>query len=104
MSQTYNVAVIAGDGIGKEVMPEGLKIVKAAADKFGLNIEFHTFEWGGCDYYETHGKMMPDDWKDQVADMGVTAPVASRFEQRPVPAHRPASVAGVQIRYRNRSR
>lgn len=69
MSQTYNVAVIAGDGIGKEVMPEGLKIVKAAADKFGLNIEFHTFEWGGCDYYETHGKMMPDDWKDQVADM-----------------------------------
>ncbi|HBY38270.1 MAG TPA: tartrate dehydrogenase [Alteromonas sp.] len=69
MSQTYNVAVIAGDGIGKEVMPEGLKIVKAAADKVGLNIEFHTFEWGGCDYYETHGKMMPDDWKDQVADM-----------------------------------
>ena len=69
MSQTYNVAVIAGDGIGKEVMPEGLKIVKAAADKFGLNIEFHTFEWGGCDYYETHGKMMPDNWKDQVADM-----------------------------------
>ena len=69
MSQTYNVAVIAGDGIGKEVMPEGLKIVKAAADKFGLNIEFHTFEWGGCDYYEPHGKMMPDNWKDQVADM-----------------------------------
>ncbi|MCP4232047.1 MAG: tartrate dehydrogenase [Aestuariibacter sp.] len=69
MSQTYNVAVIAGDGIGKEVMPEGLKIVKAAAGKFGLNIEFHTFEWGGCDYYETYGKMMPDDWKDQVADM-----------------------------------
>lgn len=69
MSQTYNVAVIAGDGIGKEVMPEGLKIVKAAAGKFGLNIEFHTFEWGGCDYYETHGKMMPDNWKDQVADM-----------------------------------
>ncbi|WP_370241725.1 tartrate dehydrogenase [Marisediminitalea sp.] len=69
MSQTYNVAVIAGDGIGKEVMPEGLKIVKAAADKFGLDIDFHTFEWGGCDYYETHGKMMPDNWKDQVADM-----------------------------------
>ena len=69
MSQTYNVAVIAGDGIGKEVMPEGLKIVKAAADKFGLNIDFRTFEWGGCDYYETHGKMMPDDWKAQVADM-----------------------------------
>ena len=69
MSQTYNVAVIAGDGIGKEVMPEGLKIVKAAADKFGLNIEFHTFEWGGCDYYETYGKMMPDDWKAQVAGM-----------------------------------
>lgn len=69
MSQTYNIAVIAGDGIGKEVMPEGLKIVKAAADKFGLNIAFHTFEWGGCDYYETHGKMMPDDWKTQVAGM-----------------------------------
>lgn len=69
MSQTYNVAVIAGDGIGKEVMPEGLKIVKAAAEKYGLNIVFHTFEWGGCDYYAEHGKMMPDDWKTQVGNM-----------------------------------
>lgn len=69
MSQTHNIAVIAGDGIGKEVMPEGLKIVAAAAHKFGLKIEFHHFDWGGCDYYQHHHKMMPDDWKKQLADM-----------------------------------
>ncbi len=62
MSQTYNLAVIAGDGIGKEIMPEGLRIVKAAVNKFGLNIEFHTFEWGSCDFYETHDERNPLWW------------------------------------------
>ncbi|GAC08318.1 tartrate dehydrogenase [Paraglaciecola chathamensis] len=67
--KTFNIAIIAGDGIGKEVMPEGLKVVKAAADKFGLSLNFRHFDWGGCDYYLQHNRMMPDDWKEQVSDM-----------------------------------
>ena len=66
---TYNIAVIAGDGIGKEVMPEGLKVVQAAAEKFGLSLNFHHFDWGGCDYYLEHNRMMPENWKDIVGDM-----------------------------------
>jgi tartrate dehydrogenase/decarboxylase/D-malate dehydrogenase len=62
------IAVIAGDGIGKEVMPEGLRALRAAAQRFGLPLEFTTFEWANCDYYRQHGKMMPDDWFAQLKD------------------------------------
>ena len=62
MSKTYRIAAIAGDGIGQEVMPEGVRVVEAAAAKFGLSIEFTHFDWASCDYYLEHGKMMPDDW------------------------------------------
>ncbi len=64
--KTHRIAVIAGDGIGKEVMPEGLRAVQAAADTFGIALEFAHFEWASCDYYLEHGKMMPDDWKQQL--------------------------------------
>jgi len=62
-AQTFKIAVLAGDGIGKEVMPEGLRALQAAARRFALNLEITTFEWASCDYYAEHGKMMPDDWK-----------------------------------------
>ncbi|MCW2238963.1 tartrate dehydrogenase [Azospirillum canadense] len=62
MSKTYRIAAIAGDGIGKEVLPEGIRVVEAAAAKFGLSIEFTSFDWASCDYYLQHGQMMPDDW------------------------------------------
>ena len=65
----FNIAVIAGDGIGKEVMPEGLKIVKAAAKKFGIPLNFQEFKWGDCDYYAEYGRMMPENWKELVSDM-----------------------------------
>ncbi|NGZ84916.1 tartrate dehydrogenase [Duganella aceris] len=64
--KTHKIAVIAGDGIGKEVMPEGIRAVEAAAGRFGINIEWTTFEWANCDYYKQHGKMMPDDWFEQL--------------------------------------
>lgn len=64
--KTHRIAVIAGDGIGKEVMPEGLRAVQAAASKFGIALEFVHFAWASCDYYLQHGKMMPDDWKGQL--------------------------------------
>ncbi|MEN3275687.1 MAG: tartrate dehydrogenase/decarboxylase / D-malate dehydrogenase [Massilia sp.] len=65
--KTHKIAVIAGDGIGKEVMPEGLRALRAAAERFEIGLEFTTFEWADCDYYAKHGKMMPDDWKEQLA-------------------------------------
>lgn len=62
----HKIAVIAGDGIGQEVMPEGLRVLEVAARKFSIDLEFTTFEWANCDYYVQHGKMMPDDWFDQI--------------------------------------
>ena len=60
------IAVIAGDGIGKEVMPEGVRVVDAAARKFGIDLAFDHFEWSNWEYCEKHGKYMPDDWKERV--------------------------------------
>lgn len=67
MSTPRKIAVIAGDGIGKEVMPEGLRALEAAAQRFNLPLEFHHFDWAHCDYYAEHGQMMPDDWKAQLS-------------------------------------
>jgi len=66
MNTALKVAVIPGDGIGKEVMPEGLRVVKAAARRFGIAIEFDPIDWASCDYFEKTGAMMPDDWKQQL--------------------------------------
>ncbi len=60
------IAVIAGDGIGKEVMPEGIRVMDAAARKFGIDLQFDHFDFSSWDYYERHGKMLPDDWKDRI--------------------------------------
>ena len=68
-STPYQIAVIPGDGIGKEVMPEGLRAVQAAARRFGIALQITTIDWASCDYYAAHGKMMPDDWKAQLAGM-----------------------------------
>jgi tartrate dehydrogenase/decarboxylase/D-malate dehydrogenase len=55
----YNIAVIPGDGIGNEVMPEGLRVLQAAADRLGsFRFQFESFPWG-CDYYLRTGHMMP---------------------------------------------
>ena len=62
MKQRYKIATIAGDGIGLEVLPQGIKVVKAAAAKYNLNLQFDQFDWASCDYYLEHGQMMPDDW------------------------------------------
>ncbi|VTU38509.1 D-malate dehydrogenase [decarboxylating] [Variovorax sp. PBS-H4] len=66
MSGKKRIAVIAGDGIGKETMPEGLRVLEAAARKFGIDLHFDHFDFSSWDYCEKHGKMLPDDWKDQI--------------------------------------
>ncbi|WP_235039878.1 tartrate dehydrogenase [Vreelandella profundi] len=62
----HTIAVIAGDGIGTEVMPEGIRALEAAAKRFNIDLEFTVFEFGSCDYYLEHGKMLPDDWLQQL--------------------------------------
>ncbi len=62
----HRIAVIAGDGIGKETMPQGLRVVDAAARKFGVDLAFDHFDFSSWDYFERHGKMLPDDWKAQI--------------------------------------
>ena len=66
MIPTFRIALIAGDGIGKEVMPEGLRVVLAAAERFGFELDCRAFDWASADYYAAHGQMMPDDWKEQL--------------------------------------
>lgn len=68
---THKIAVLAGDGIGKEVMPEGMRVVRKAAEKFGIPISFTEFEWANCDYYLKHGDMMPPDWFEQLRQFEV---------------------------------
>ncbi|KPF83701.1 tartrate dehydrogenase [alpha proteobacterium AAP38] len=62
----YRIAVIPGDGIGKEVVPEGLRVLEAVSARFGIRFQFDHFDFASCDYYFQHGKMMPDDWKSQI--------------------------------------
>ena len=54
----HRIAVIPGDGIGKEVLPEGLRVLDAAARKFGIELAFDHFDWS-CDYYDKIGAWMP---------------------------------------------
>ena len=61
----YRIAYIPGDGIGKETGPEGLRVLEAAARKFGFALKFDEYDWS-CDYYQKHGRMMPEDGLDQV--------------------------------------
>ena len=62
----HRIAVIPGDGIGKEVVPEGLRVLDAAARKFGIDLQWDAFDFSSWDYFERHGKMLPDDWKAQI--------------------------------------
>ncbi len=62
----YRIAVIPGDGIGKEVVPEGVRALEAAGRKFGFDLQLDHFDFACADYYVRHGKMMPDDWKAQI--------------------------------------
>ena len=63
--KTHRIAVIAGDGIGKEVIPAGIQVLKTAAATDGFQLEFTDIPWG-CDYYLEKGKMLDVDWRDQL--------------------------------------
>lgn len=61
----FKIAVIAGDGIGKEVVPEGIRVLEAAGKRFGFQFAWRLFDWS-CGRYVATGKMMPDDGLQQL--------------------------------------
>jgi tartrate dehydrogenase/decarboxylase/D-malate dehydrogenase len=63
--QTFKIAVIPGDGIGSEVVPEGIRVVDAVAARFGLRFEWEHFPWS-CEFYRATGAMMPPDGLAQI--------------------------------------
>src|SRR5271155_5769060 len=63
--KTFNIAVIPGDGIGKEVVPEGLRVLEAAGKRFGFQFAWHPFDWS-CETYVATGRMMPEDGIEQL--------------------------------------
>src|SRR6266705_2982213 len=67
MGKRYRIAVIPGDGIGKEVVPEGLRALETAGRRFGIAFDWDELPWS-CDYYASHGRLMP----------GVPSPLANR--------------------------
>lgn len=97
---TRSIAVIRGDGIGVDVIEEGLKVIRAVEDRLGSTLEFTEFPWGS-DYYFKHGEMMPDDaldaltkfdqiylgavghpdLQDHVTLNGLLLPIRRRFDQ-----------------------
>jgi tartrate dehydrogenase/decarboxylase/D-malate dehydrogenase len=62
-----NIALIPGDGIGREVVPEGVRLLEALAARHGFEVKFEAFPYG-CEYYLKHGAMMPADGLDRLAD------------------------------------
>ncbi|MHC5557903.1 tartrate dehydrogenase [Kocuria sp. U4B] len=66
MSNTHRIAVIPGDGIGTEVVPEGLRVLDTVASAFDLNLEYEHFDFASAAYYTQHGTMLPDGWFEQL--------------------------------------
>ena len=66
-SNSYNIAVIPGDGIGNEVVPEAVKVLEAVAGKYDLGFKFDEKDWN-CERFHKQGAMMPDDALDQIRD------------------------------------
>jgi tartrate dehydrogenase/decarboxylase/D-malate dehydrogenase len=62
---SYRIAVIPGDGIGKEVVPEGIRVLEAAGRRFGMSFTWDHFDWS-CAYFQHHGRMMPANGLDTI--------------------------------------
>ena len=65
MNTTYRIALIPGDGIGQETVPEGVRVLEAAARRFGFALRFDEYDWS-CARYQRTGAMMPEDGLDQL--------------------------------------
>lgn len=65
---TYRIAVIPGDGIGTEVVPEGVRVLDATASRFGFRLDWEWFDFSSAAYHEKHGAMLPPDWFEILRD------------------------------------
>lgn len=65
-NRTYRIAVIAGDGIGQEVIPVGVKALALVSQRYGFTLQFDPFPWG-CEFYVKTGRMMDERWQEQLA-------------------------------------
>src|SRR5215472_1465376 len=65
MASSFRIAAIAGDGIGREVIPAGMAAIEAAARGTSVTVSFTEFPWG-CEYYAQHGRMMAEDAYEQL--------------------------------------
>ena len=81
MAKTYRVAVIAGDGIGREVVPEGIAAMEAAARRYGFGFEWKEFDWS-CETYAKTGRMMPEDGIDQLTPVRLGLSRRGRLSRR----------------------
>ena len=61
----YRIAAIPGDGIGQEVVPEGIRVLEAVGRRFGLSFQFDHFDWS-CAHFQRHGRMMPENGLDLI--------------------------------------
>ena len=98
--QEFRIAVVPGDGIGREVVPEGQRVLEAAGRRFGISFRWEEYPWG-CEYYAREGRMMPEDGirtlsgsdaiflgavgfpgvPDHVSLWGLLIPIRRHFEQ-----------------------
>ncbi len=63
----HRIAVVAGDGIGPEVMAEGIRVLEAAGGRYGLSFRWEELPWG-CRYYREHGVLMPPDGMERLEE------------------------------------
>ena len=63
--RTYRIATIPGDGIGNEVVPEGMRVLEAAGRRFGVEFHWDALPWS-CEYFKKTGRMMPEDGLEQI--------------------------------------
>ena len=92
---TYRIAVVAGDGVGKEVVPAALDVVRSAAERGGFGLELEDFPWG-CEHYHRHGSMLAPDALDVLR--GFDAIFLGAIGDPSVPDH--VSSWGAQLRIR----
>jgi len=83
-NRILNIALIPGDGIGREVVPEGVRVLEALAAPYGFTVNFEAFPYG-CQYYLEHGVMMPADGLEQLS--GFDAILLGAVGDRQVPDH-----------------
>ena len=80
--RTYKIAVIAGDGIGQEVIPAGIEVLNIASQQGGFSCQFTEFPWGS-EFYLRTGQMMDPDGMQQLQAFGMAAPSTIAFKVLP---------------------